>query len=112
MESHECIFQCVIIFAFNIFIVQVSRYRVVDIKECYSIFTYNGSDEFAECSVNIYFAGYRNTLCCQTAVDIAWYKSELCLECRPAFSGDCNVFAVSSVFFYPVFECQLILSKF
>ena len=28
--------------------------------------------------------GYRNSLCCQTAVDIAWYKSELCLECRPA----------------------------
>ncbi len=96
----------------DIFFVHIFRYRVVNVKKCYCILTYNSSDELAKCSVNIYFTGYRNSLCCQTAVHITWYKSELCLECRPAFSGDCYIFAISFVFFYPVFNVSSYCASF
>ena len=62
-------------------------------SKCNCILTYNGSDEFTQCSVNINLAGYRDSLCCQTAVYITWYKTKLCLECRPAFSCNRNIFS-------------------
>ena len=34
---------------------------------------------------------------------ITWNETKLCLECRPAFSCDCNVLSVTFMFFNPVF---------
>ena len=45
MESHKCIFQCVIKFAFDRLFVHILRYRVVDVKQCNCILAYNSSDE-------------------------------------------------------------------
>ena len=113
VESHECIFQCVVcIFSFDVLVVQILRYGVVDVEKSYCIFTYNSSDELGKCTVDIYFTRYRNTFCSQTAVYVARYETKLCLECRPAFTGDCYEFTISFVIFNPVKQCQLILSKF
>ena len=113
MESHESIFQCVIaIFALDVSIIQICRNRVVDIKQCNNILADNGSDELGECTVDINLAGYRNTFCSQAAVDIAGNESELCLESRPAFSSDGNIFSVTFVIFNPVQKSQFILSQF
>ena len=103
VESHKCIFLCIWEFSFNTFFVHICRYCIVDIKKCYCILAHSSSDKLAECSVNINLTGYRDSLSCQTAVDITWYESKLCLECRPAFSCDRNIFSVTSVIFYPVF---------
>ena len=48
------------------------------------------------------FTGYRDAHLGQTAVDIARNESELCLECRPAFSGQGYVFSGAFVCFDPV----------
>ena len=112
VESHKCIFLCIVIFSFDIFFIKISRYGIVDIKQGNRILTDDRSDKFAERSVNIHFTGYRNSLRRQTAVHITWNKSELRLESRPAFSCDRNVFSVSSVCFHPVLQCQFILCKF
>ena len=49
----------------------------------------------------------------QTAVDISRErKAKLCLECRPAFACNGNVFAVASVLFDPVKQRKLILCQF
>ena len=45
MESHECIFQCIIEFSFDGFFVHILRYGVVDIKQCNDIVAYYLSDE-------------------------------------------------------------------
>ena len=94
MEAHESIFQRIVcIFALDIFVVQILWYGVVDVEKCYSVLADNRSDELGKCTVDIYFTGYRNTFCRQTAVDIARYETKLCLECRPAFASDSNIFA-------------------
>ena len=92
MESHKCIFLCIWEFSFNALFVHICRYCIVDIKKCYCILADSSSDKLAECSVNINLAGYRDSLCCQTA--------------------DCNVFSISSVLLDPVFQSNLILSQF
>ena len=102
VECHKCIFLGVVVFVLDVFFVHISRHRIIDIKKCDCVLADYCSDELAECTVNVYFTGYRNASCCQTAVYIAWYESELCLECRPAFSGDCHIFAVAFVFLNPV----------
>ena len=112
MESHKCIFLCIWEFCFNALFIHICRYCIIDVEECNCILADNSSDELAECSVNINLTGYRDSLCCQTAVYITWNESELCLECRPAFSCACNVFSVSSVLLNPVFQSNLILSQF
>ena len=43
------------------------------------------TDELAQSTVDIHFAGYRNASSCQAAVHVAGNESELCLECRPAY---------------------------
>ena len=98
-------------FAFNLLFVHICRYCIVDIQQCNCILAYNGSDEFTQCSVNINLTGYRDSLCCQTAVYITWNESKLCLECRPAFSCDCHIFSVSSVLLNPVLQGDLILRQ-
>ena len=45
MESHECICKFVIIFSFDIFVIDILRNRVVDVKQCNCILAYNCSDE-------------------------------------------------------------------
>ena len=45
MESHECIFQCVIKFAFDGFFVHILRYGVVDVEQSNDIVAYYLSDE-------------------------------------------------------------------
>ena len=74
-----------------------------DIQQCNSILADNRSDELTESTVNIHFAGYRNALRCQTAVHITWHKTELCLECRPAFACQCYILAIATMLFDPVF---------
>ena len=63
MEAHECIFMCVIKFALDRLFVHIFRYRVVDIKQCNGILADTQvTDKLTDsASVNIYFAGYRNT---------------------------------------------------
>ena len=61
MESHECICQFVIIFSFDIFVIDILRNGVVDVKQCNCIIGDAKSDVLAECSVDINFAGYRDT---------------------------------------------------
>ena len=102
MESHEGIGMLVIKFSADRLCIHILRYRVIDIKQCYGILTYAGSDKLAECSVDINLTGNRDSASCQTAVYIAGNKSKLCLECRPAFSSDGNIFAVALVVLYPV----------
>ena len=102
MESHKCVFQCVIIFSLNISLIHIFWNRVVDIQQCHCILADNRSNVLAESAVNINLAGNRNTLGRETAVYITWNKSKLGLECGPAFSCDSHILAVSLVSLYPV----------
>ncbi len=77
MESHKCICKFVIVFSFNIFVIDILRNRVVDVKQCNCIVGNAKSDVLAECSVDINFTGYRNSSGNQTAVYIARFKSKL-----------------------------------
>ncbi len=92
MEAHEYIVQTVVEFALDIACVHILRYGVVDIQQGNCIVAYAGTDELRQSAINIYFAGYRDSSTGQTAVYIAGNESELCLECRPAFSSQCYVF--------------------
>ena len=112
MESHKGIPVCIVVFALDIAVVHVIRHRIVDIQKCYRILAHAGSDKLAQRAVNIYFAGYRDTHTSQTAVDIAGNETKLCLECRPAFACNGNVFAVASVLFDPIKQRKLILCQF
>ena len=80
MEAHECICQFVIIFSFDIFVIDIFRNRVVDIKQSNSIVGNAKSDVLAECSVDINLTGYRNSSGNQTAIYIASMKSKLSRE--------------------------------
>ena len=58
MEAHECICQFVIIFSFDIFVIDIFRNRVVDIKQSNSIVGNAKSDVLAECAVDINLPEY------------------------------------------------------
>ena len=77
MEAHECICKFVVIFSFDIFVIDIFRNRVVNVKQCNSIVGNAKSDVLAECAVDINFTGYRNTSGSKAAVYIARFKSEL-----------------------------------
>ena len=77
MESHECICKFVIIFSFDIFVIDILRNGVVDVKQCNCVIGDAESDVLAECSVDINFAGYLDASGARTAVYIARLKSEL-----------------------------------
>ena len=111
MEAHEDILLCIIELALDLLVVDVCRNGIVDIKQCNSIIADNGTDELAECSVDIYLTGYRNASLGKTAVNVARYASELCLECRPALSCQCNELTISSVLLDPVKKSDLVLCK-
>ena len=111
MEAHESILVGVGIRSFNLFLVHICRNVVVDIQQRYRILADYGSDKFAQCPVNIYLAGYRDSLCGQTAVHIAGYESELGLERRPALACNRHIFAVALVVLDPVLQCDLILRQ-
>ena len=112
MEAHECIFMCVVELILDGFSIHISWYGVVDIKKSNSIHRYACTDELTECSVDIYFTRYRDAHTCETAVYVARYETELCLECRPALTSDCNIFSVTLVSFNPVKKSKFVLSKF
>lgn len=112
MESHKCIFMCIVKLALDRLFVHILRNGVIDVEQCDSILAHAGTDKLTQCAVNIYLAGYRNASSGQTAVDIARNKSKLCLECRPAFSCNCNIFTGTFVRLNPVKQCQFILCKF
>ena len=112
VESHKCIFVCIIIFSFDFTFIHICRYGIVDIQQGYSIVTYHCSDKFTQCAIDIHLTGYRDASSGQTAVHIARNKTELRLERRPAFSCDGNVFSGSFVCFDPVKESQFILCQF
>ena len=77
MESQKCISKLIIVFSFNIFIIDILWNRVVDIKQCNCIIGNAKSDVLAECSVDINLTGYRNSSGNQTAIYIARFKSKL-----------------------------------
>ena len=111
MEAHECIVQCIVELILNLLVVKLCWYSIVNIKKSCSILRYNCSDELTECSVDINLTGYRDSSACETAVNVAWNEAELCLECRPALSGNGNELSVASVCLYSVKKCKLILCK-
>ena len=77
MESHKCISKLVIVFSFDIFIIDILLNRVVDIKQCNCIIGNAKSDVLTKCSVDINLTGYRDSSGNQTAVYIARFKSKL-----------------------------------
>ena len=111
VEAHECFIQAIIAFAFDIFIVDLCRYGVIDIQQCYRCVGYAQTNVFAQCAVNIYFTRNGNASACKTRVYITRNESEFCLECRPTFVGKCSVFGAAQIVFHPVFQCQFILSQ-
>ena len=112
MEAHKGILQSIRKFALDALFVHILRNGVVDIQQGNGILTDAGSDELAECSVDINLTGYRNSSSCKAAVYIAGNKTELGLECRPAFSCDGHILTVALVCLYPVKKGQLVLSQF
>ena len=94
MESHERIRMSVIKVPLNGFLIHIFRNRIIDIEQGYYILADTSSDKITQRTIDIYLAGYRNASSGQTAVDITWYKTELCLKCRPAFACDGHVLAV------------------
>ena len=91
MKSHECILDSVSsVFSFYVFIINILWNCVVNVEQCNDIIRNNSTNEFRKTSININFTRNWNTLSCKAAVYIARNKAELCLECRPAFSGNCN----------------------
>ena len=50
MESHKCISKLIIVFSFNIFIIDILWNRVVDIKQCNCIIGNAKSDVLTKCS--------------------------------------------------------------
>ena len=97
VEAHEGIFQGVREFALDALFVHILRNAVVDIQQGNGILADAGSDELAECSVDIYLTGYGDSSSGETAVYIAGNKAELSLKCRPAFSGDGHILAIALV---------------
>ena len=77
MESHKCISKLVIVFSFDILIIDVLRNGVVDVKQCNSVIGNAKSDVLAKSSVDINLTGYRDSSGSQTAVYIARFKSKL-----------------------------------
>ena len=112
MEAHEGILVCIVVFAFDLTFVHISRHGIVDIQKRNGILADNSSQVFAQSSPDIHFTGYRNTASCQTAVHIAGNESELGLECRPAFCCEGHIFSASSVSLNPVKQCDLVLCQF
>ena len=111
VEAHEGIFLGIVIFSFDVGFKHISGNRIVDIQQSNHIVADNGSDELTQSAVNINFTGYRDASLGQTAVYIAGNAAKLCLECRPAFSGNCYEFTASLMFFDPVKQGQLVLSQ-
>ena len=95
--------------------IEVIKQKLVDQIKPIGVYLFgsfaNGTDELAECSVDIYLTGYRNASLGKTAVNVARYASELCLECRPALSCQCNELTISSVLLDPVKKSDLVLCK-
>ena len=93
--------------------VHVRRYCVVDVQQCNGILADNSSDDTRSDVPQISTSQDTGMpLCCQTAVHIAGNKSELRLECRPAFCSQSHIFSASLVSFYPVQQSQFVLSQF
>ena len=102
MEAHKCIFVCIVEFIFDTLFIHICRNGVINIQQSNRILAHAGTDKLAERTINIHFTGYRNSHSRQTAVHVTGHKTELGLECRPAFPGDSHVFSISSVLFNPV----------
>ena len=102
MEAHEGILEGIRIFPGNALLIQILRYSVVDVQQSDRILADNSADKFTERAVNIHLAGNRNAPSGEPAVDITGHKAELCLECRPALSGNGHIFPGALVRFNPV----------
>ncbi len=92
-------------------LIHIIRYGVVDIKERYGLSADTGADKLGQGAVYVDLAGYRDASSRQAAVDIAGNKLELCLESRPALSGDADILSVSLMRLDPVKQGQLVLRK-
>ena len=102
MEAHKCICVLVAVFALDELIIHCARYCVVDVKERYYVFADASSDVLRQCTVNVNFTGYGDSASGESAVDVAWYKVELSLESRPAFTSNTGIFSVALVCLDPV----------
>mgnify|MGYP000028439574 CR=1 FL=1 len=95
MESHKCISKLVIVFSFNIFIIDILWNRVVDIKQCNCIIGNAKSDVLAECSVDINLTGYRNSSGNQNGYLHSKVQIQTVTGMQPTFVSKCNVFSCS-----------------
>ena len=111
MEAHEGILVGIRELALDRLLVHISRYGVVDVEQSYSVLRNAGTDELGQTSVDINLTGYGDAHTGETAVYVAGNEAKLCLECRPALTGNCNILSVSSVCLNPVKQGQLILSQ-
>ena len=107
VEAHKRIGKLIIELALDLFFKEACGNRVVDIQKSDCIFGDAGSDVLAQGTVNIHFAGYRNTPGSQTGVHIAGLKAELLRECRPAFICKSNILACTLVLLCPVKQSEL-----
>ena len=110
MEAHKCICKLVVLELILLLIIDVLRYRVVDVKESNSIIADADTDILGKSAVDINFAGYRNTTGSKTAVNIARLESELGRECRPALICKCYILSGTLVSFCPVKKSKFELS--
>ena len=111
MESHEQVAGLIFLdFIFG-FLVHVIGYRVVDIEECGWKLGGAEGHVFAQRSVDIHLAGYRNTSGGQPGIDIAGHEPEVAFERRPAFVGENAVFRSSEVILIEPGQRYLILGE-
>ena len=107
VEAHEGVRQLVIELALDVLVVDVLRDGVVDVQQGDSIAGHARADVFAQCAVDVHFAGNRDAAGGQTGVDVAGFKAELGRERRPALVRKDNVLARALVSLCPVQQRQL-----
>ena len=73
MEAHKGICQLVVVLANDVLIVDVLRYRVVDVEQCHCIVGSAHTDVLRESTIDISLASYRDATANQTAV-ITFYR--------------------------------------
>ena len=105
MEAHECICELIVVFLYDILVVNILRYRVVDIEQSNGVVRSAHSDVLRESTVDVNLASNRNATACQAAVYVARLEAELAWEGRPAFVGECYILARALVLLSPVKEC-------
>ena len=93
MEAHEGIGQLIVVLAYDVLVIDVLRYRVVDVEQCHSIVRCAHTDVLRQSTIDINLASYRDATAYQTAVHVARLETELAWEGWPALVGECYILA-------------------